>query len=177
MKDKATVIDIADPKSLGRIRVALQDDSDTGLTPWCWPCVPFAGPGYGFYCLPQVGDEVWVEQAAGGEFVWTGFYWNGRNQKPESGSADKRVLRTPVGHELLFDENGAIEVRHADGSTVVLEAGGDITVTASGKAIVTADQVELNGDSGNVVTTECICSYTGQPHPQGSKSVKAKGPF
>jgi len=198
VKRHATVVDVDDPKQLGRIKVELggfgehSGDARHRITPWCWPCTPFAGPGYGFFCLPQIGDEVWVEQAAGGEWVYTGFYWTGRNQKPADGQEpDVRVFRTPVGHQLKLDENGDVEIVHANGNVIAMRHNGDIeilstkdlnvevageaNITCGGKAMVTASMIELNGASGKVVTTSHICAYTGSPHVLGSATVKAGG--
>lgn len=152
MKHRATVVDVADPKAWGRIRTRLVAPAALASeTPWCWPCSPLAGEGYGFYCLPQVGDEVWVEQVAGGEWLWVGFCWSGRHAKPASGSATVRVFRTPVGHELLFDESGAIEIRHKDGSTVSLEAGGKIVITSTAGIVLNGSDIRLGGEDGEAV--------------------------
>ena len=188
IKRRAAVTNVDDPKSLGRIRVrlvAFGDGDRLNETPWCWPCTPLAGDGYGFFCLPQVGDEVWVEPTADGGWVWVGFYWSGRRAKPSEGNADVRVLRTPAGHQIKLDESGDLEITHANGNVVALRGSGDIDVTVSGacnitsdgKTIVNAEKIELNGATGKVVTTDCLCSYTGAPHTQGSNTVKAEGPF
>ncbi len=200
VKRRAVVTEVRDPQNLGRIRVDLEGfglsktDPKHRMSPWCWPCTPFAGPGYGFFCLPVVGDEVWVEQAHSGEWVYTGFYWTGRNPKPPDGQEpDVRVFRTPIGHQMKFDEAGDITIVHNNGNVVALRQNGDVeivaekdlnmqvtgnaNITSQGKTVVTASNIELNGSSGKVVTTECICTMTGQPHPQGSRTVTAKGPF
>ena len=162
MKRRATVIDVSDPEDYGRIRARVHGfGDDHNETPWCWPCSALAGPSYGFFCLPQVGDEVWVEQTAEKDWVWTGFFWSGRHPKPADGAApDVRVFRTPGGHQVKFDEAGNVEIVHGKGATIVLKPNGDI---------------ELNGSLGNVVRTCDICAYTGAPHVKGSSTVKAGG--
>lgn len=170
MKMRATVIDVNDPRQVGRIRVQLVGYAEDNCeSAWCWPCSPMAGPGYGFFCLPVVGDEVWVEQTAEKDWVWTGFYWSDRKAKPTEGTADVRLIRTPVGHQLKFMESGDIEIRHSNGSTATLKADGNVEIFAE-------KDILLNGTE-KVVTTGCICNYDGRPHPQGSKTVKAEGPF
>ena len=152
MINAATVMDIADPKNLGRIRVRLGESRSTqNLSPWCWPCVPFAGPNAGLYCLPQVGDAVWVERAASGQWVIAGYFWTANNPKPDAGSSTVRVFRTPAGHELLFDESGAIEIRHRDGSTVTLEAGGKIVITSTAGIVLNGSDIWLGGEDGEAV--------------------------
>lgn len=169
LKIRGKVIDIADPKNLGRIKVKLTGFNDAkSETPWAWPCAPFAGNLYGLYCLPVVDDEVWVEQTYEGDWVYTGFFWSERNAKPEAGSADIRIFRTPSGHELKFDEAGSIEILNNNGSYVLLKPDGKVEVSGT--------EITLN-DGAGVVTQECLCSFTGSPHPQASLTVKAKGPF
>jgi Phage P2 baseplate assembly protein gpV len=56
---------------------------------------------------------------------------------------------------------------------ISVKASGDVTVEAS-SATVKANSVDL-GDSGGmgVVTGECICCFSGSPHPDVSSKVKA----
>ena len=186
VKMRAVVTDLSDPKDLGRIKVGLVgfgDGARLSQTPWCYPCVALAGDGYGFYCLPQVGDEVWVEKTSDNTWVWTGFFWSGRHAKPAEGNAQSRVFRTPAGHQVKLDDAGDIEIIHANGNVVALRENGDIdvtvsgacNVTASGKVVVDGSQIELNGTSGKIVRTCDICAFTGGPHVKGSTTVKAGG--
>ncbi len=169
MKHRARVINIDDPEGLGRIRVRiLSFAKHANQTPWVYPCSPFAGPGYGFFSLPVVGDSVWVEQTAEGLWVYTGFFWTKKNSLPAGASSQRRILSTPAGHTLAFDETGNVELHHASGSAVKLLNDGNIEITAVG-------EIHLNGSGARVVTTDCICAYTGYKHPQGSLTVKEKG--
>lgn len=188
VKYEAIVESVDDPKSLGRIKAEIIGfEKGFDSTPWCYPVSVLAGPGYGFYFLPQVSDIVYVEQTADGDWVWTGFCWTSTKAKPAEGTSTVRVLKTPTGHLLKFDESGSVTlehhngsrvelgtddltVEHSGGSTVTLESGGNIVIQASG-----TNKIHLNGSTGQVITTECICAYTGGPHVQGSLTVKAKG--
>jgi|GEM_PF-2927673 len=165
VKHEAIVIDVADPKNLGRIRARIVGFD--GETPWCYPCVALAGPGFGMYFLPEIGDIVLVEQMADSRWVWNGCIWSSLNPKPTEGSATSRVLKTPAGHLLKFDESGDVELKHSGGSRLTLKANGDIEVEGG--------SVNINGNSAKVVTTAHVCAFTGAPHVQGSKTVKADG--
>jgi len=170
MKFRGKVVDIDDPQELARIKVQVYGYEVGGtVSPWCWPCTVLSGPGYGFFMLPVPGDEVYVEKIADGTWVWSGFHWSKRNTTPVGATANRRFLRTPSGHTLLFDEDGDIVIEHSTGNKITLEADGGIAIEASG-------DVTLNGDSGGgVVTKSCICAYTGLSHPEGSSTVKADG--
>ena len=150
-KYHATVKDVDDPKGWGRIRVQILGfEPGNDISPWCHACAPMAGSEYGMYFLPNVGDEVWVEMAANGqEWIFSGFHWSDRKPKPMDGAPDIRVLRMPGGQQLKFDNDGNIEI------------------DCSGN-------VELKGDSGMVVSTDCICAYTGAKHIQGVTTIKIK---
>lgn len=42
------------------------------------------------------------------------------------------------------------------------------------KAIIKSNSIDLGDEGGGgVVTTQCICPFTGSPHPQGSNKIKA----
>jgi uncharacterized protein involved in type VI secretion and phage assembly len=160
MKQRAIVIDVGDPQNWGRIRAQLIGyDPAHSKTPWMWPCSPFAGNGFGFYFLPEVGDEVWIEKTVEGEFVFTGFAWSERKPVPTDGARAKRVLVTPAGHRVILDDEGDITITaRDDGAEVKIKADGTIT---------------LNGTDGDVVTTDHICAFTGYGHPKGTTKVKA----
>ena len=49
---------------------------DTSLA-WAMPSVPYAGSGVGFFMIPPVGANIWVE-FEGGEIdypIWSGCFW------------------------------------------------------------------------------------------------------
>jgi hypothetical protein len=128
-KYEGVVTDAADPKKIGRIRAkvpaVLGEQVDSG---WALPCVP-AGGGKerGMLFLPQVGDTVWIEFAAGdvSRPIWVGTFWGapdstggaddlGSETGPEAPTGDGgkdatptlSVLKTKSGHELTFDDDG-----------------------------------------------------------------------
>ncbi len=170
-KHRAVVTDIADPKNLGRIRARLLMEGAMAntLTAWCFPCSPLAGPGYGFYCLPQVGDEVWVEVAEGGVWIWTGFSWRGPITKPADGSATVRVFRTPAGHEVSFDESGDVRVANAGGSAVVLKLNGDVVIEATGNIL-------LGGDGQQLVTADFLQAFSQHLHTSAAAGSPTSPP-
>lgn len=103
----ATVIDNLD--CTGAARVMLTLPWLPGYTPWARLCTPMAGMGRGTYFVPQVGDEVLVAFNHGDvrEPYVLGSCWNTIDQPPALGLTDpvtQRRIRTPLGHELSFDE-------------------------------------------------------------------------
>ena len=183
MKYRAAVIDISDPHDLGRIRVAITSfGKKANQTPWVWPCSPFAGSMYGWFFLPQIGDEVWVEQSADQDWIYTGFYWTDRTPKPEAGSIDNRVLRTPAGHQLEFQETGEVKLTHAGGSAIVLKQNGDISLeVADGQTVNlggTAVEPSLLGNSFQARFNDLVNTFNAHTHivPQQSSGTTVSQP-
>ena len=66
-----------DPMLLGRVQVNVPAVLGSGSLSWAMPCVPYAGNGVGFFMIPPVGANVWVE-FEGGEIdypIWSGCFW------------------------------------------------------------------------------------------------------
>lgn len=89
----------------GRIKVEYRAIQKGLLSPWAPVAVPMAGKKRGMLFMPEVGDEVLVG-FADGEFDYPyvlGYLWNGVQVSPET-SADQRVIVTPGGHQLRFED-------------------------------------------------------------------------
>ena len=160
MKYKAIVADIDDPDGLARIKVDINGfDELNRRTPWCYPCTPFAGSGYGIAFIPQVGDEVYVEQDSDGDWLYAGCFWTGRNPKPATQGTFHQVIRSPQGHTISLIQ----------GEGIAIEASPAYDVKIDGHNIT------LNGSTGGgVVCKNHTCAYTGGFHPKASGTVKAK---
>jgi hypothetical protein len=161
-KHAGTVVDVEDPLEIGRLRAMVPsifgEDDPCG---WALPCAPFGGgPDRGFLMLPEVGDSVWIEFAAGDLRmpIWSGVFWGapsstgsqddlGEATGTELPTADDvvagpqlSVIRTAAGHRLFFDDEGEI---------VVLANGNDeteIRLNADGEVIITAEKIQLGVD-------------------------------
>ena len=74
---RGTVLDVDDPKSLGRVKVRVPEvlgDVDSG---WALPAFAATGDGSGIYGIPPVGAGVGVEFEAGdlARPVWVGGWY------------------------------------------------------------------------------------------------------
>lgn len=65
-----------DPLFLGRIIPIVPAVSPEPLT-WAMPCTPYAGEQVGFYTIPPLDANVWIEFEAGDTNlpIWTGCFW------------------------------------------------------------------------------------------------------
>lgn len=185
-KYEGVVTDVSDPKKIGRIRArvpaVLGEQLDSG---WALPCVP-AGGGKerGMLFLPQVGDTVWIEFAAGdvSRPIWVGTFWGapdstggaddlGSETGPEAPTGDGGkdatttlgVLKTKSGHELTFDDDGE----------VVLLANGNgkssIRFEQDGSVVITAEKIKLGASATEkvVLGDTFMQFFNTHTHPTG----------
>lgn len=140
-KYKGEVVSNTDPEQRGRLRVkvpAVYGEEEN----WALPCVPFAGPGVGFFALPPTGAKVWVEFEGGDRDypIWAGCFW-GLGEAPATPAIEQmKVLKTDLGSITLNDTPGA---------------GGIIVETTTGmKITLSATGLEINNGQGGTITLQ-----------------------
>ncbi len=76
-KYRATVLTNWDPEYRGRI-LAWAPHVPSSLLNWAEPCVPYAGMGVGFWSIPPIGANVWIEYEGGNPSypIWSGCFWD-----------------------------------------------------------------------------------------------------
>ncbi len=74
-----------DPNQLGRIQVSVPSVLGEGQMSWAMPCTPYGGSSVGWFAIPPVGTNVWVEFEAGNTDypIWSGCFW-GTGECPAS---------------------------------------------------------------------------------------------
>lgn len=184
-KYEGVVTKVDDPLNIGRLRAhvpaVLGEDVETG---WALPCAPFGGgKDRGMLFLPDVGDTVWIEFAAGevSRPVWTGGFWGSpesAGQQDDLGSATgtevptsdgskagpgKSILRTSSGHRLVFDD---------DGGVLIFANGGDqaqIKLTKQGDVVITASKIQLGKAAAEalVLGNKFMQFFNTHTHPTG----------
>lgn len=184
------VVDNVD--STNRARVQIRLPWLPGFDPWARVATLMAGSGSGSYFMPQVGDEVVVAFNHGDvrEPYILGSVWNGQDRPPSRAGGDardRRILRTPAGHEVVFDDGaGSITITSSNAhritlgaSSIVVEAAGSaatLTLESGGKASLEATTsielrapkvsvngkvVELTGSSVAKVEGQTTCVIKG----------------
>jgi uncharacterized protein involved in type VI secretion and phage assembly len=127
----ATVVDVNDPESLGRVRIECDQFEDTTDDPiWCSVARPAGGVTSVFF-TPKVKDEVIVGFLVGdvNEPVIVGYAHGGKDRQPPSQvSPTKHGIVTTVG-SVVFDED-------AKKITVTFNAGPESTITMDSEGIV-----------------------------------------
>jgi uncharacterized protein involved in type VI secretion and phage assembly len=170
----AKVTNNVDATGEGRVQVELP--WLPGVRPWA----RLARLDAGTYFVPQPGTEVLVAFNQGDlrEPYVLGSLWNGKDRPPTEAPQDpvtKRIIRTPGGHDLEFDDlSQSIRIKNMRGHSVTIgpdkvqiaarDASGQkemasITLTAAGNlSIEAARSIELKAPSitidGDLVKVE-----------------------
>jgi uncharacterized protein involved in type VI secretion and phage assembly len=184
------VSDIVDPDRLGRIQVSFPSlgDDGTEVRAWATLLTPYADNDQGFVALPEVGTQVVVAFEAGDPHrgYVVGACWNGKEMMPvtptrpnnkrviktrsrsllefdDTDGAAKVTLATGTGHKVVLDEGaGQIEVTHRDGSSITLNAAGQVKINANATVEVTASAVNVHAPAamfdGTITCTQLTAS-------------------
>ena len=128
----AIVKNLNDPDGQGRIEVQFPWLSDSLRSSWAPVATPLAGKQRGMFFMPEVDDEVLVafEHGSFNHPYVVGYLWNGKDIPPESDS-NNRVIVTPGGHKLRFEDGGGKKVilKSSSGQTITLDdSDGSITL-------------------------------------------------
>ena len=144
----ARVTDNNDPKGLGRVRVQfIWQEKHQTKTPWIRVVQPHAGGGKGFYFIPEIGEEVWVDfedQNAERPFV-VGSNYNGKEYSPfHNTNNDIKAIQTRSGHKLVFTEDESILLSDKNGNTLRFDTQGkNIEISAPETINITAKNINL----------------------------------
>jgi uncharacterized protein involved in type VI secretion and phage assembly len=115
-------------------------------SPWCMPCVPYAGPNVGFAFLPETGSAVWIEFEGGDVSlpIWVGGFWR-EGEYPSDAADHVKVIVTTAPLELkLDDDQGSITLTDDNGNTVTLDSSGISLANGGQTAVVSSSSVSVN---------------------------------
>jgi len=153
-KYRGTVTNNIDTELRGRIQVSVPAVFGAGRNPWALPCAPYAGAGVGFFAVPPIGANVWVEFEAGNpDFpIWSGGFW-ARGEAPAQPASPPfiKILQTDHLTLKLDDTPGAggftLEVRPPSAAvpiSFVCNAGGVEISIGAAKIAMTPASVSIN---------------------------------
>lgn len=157
-----------DEEKLGRVKVKLPQISDTDESFWARVLTPMAGKEMGFYCLPEVGNEVLVAFDRGDvNFPYIlGGLWNGKDKPPdvnEDGKNNKRLMKSRSGHQIILDDTKDAEkiiIQDSSGkntieidsknNTIKIEVEKDLTIAAKGKVSISTSGGDIELECNNL---------------------------
>jgi len=98
-----------DPMLLGRVQVSVPAVLGEGTLSWAMPCSPYAGDGVGFFTVPPVGANVWVEFEGGDPDypIWAGCFWGTGEVPAQPPVPFIKILKTDSITLTLDDTPGA----------------------------------------------------------------------
>jgi uncharacterized protein involved in type VI secretion and phage assembly len=123
-KYRGEVVANADPQARGRIQVRVPEIQGENVIRWALPSVPYAGNGVGFFAMPPVGANVWVEFEAGNLRypIWSGCFW-AQNEIPAADAVPEVIFLKTASATLRIDDMAG-EVRiETNGAKITLSAG------------------------------------------------------
>jgi uncharacterized protein involved in type VI secretion and phage assembly len=160
-KYRGKVIENVDPKQTGCIQVSVPAVLGSGTQSWAYPCVPYAGLQTGFFAIPPIGANVWVEFEGGDPDhpIWTGCFW-GVGEVPAvalssppalahiamqtslqnfllisdaPGAAGGIMLKTTTGAMISVNETGIL-ISNGQGATIMMN-GPTVTINQGALAV------------------------------------------
>ncbi len=145
-KYRGKVVNNIDPMQLGRVQVSVPAVLGDGQMSWAMPCAPFAGPGVGFFAVPPVGANVWVEFEGGDPDypIWSGGFWGVGEVPAQPAIAQLKVLKTDGITLTLSDLPGA--------GGFTLEVGPPV-VPVPLKLVCNASGIELSNSAATIKMT------------------------
>ncbi len=146
-KYRGKVENNVDPLQLGRIQVSAPAVLAEGTLSWAMPCVPYAGPGVGFFAIPPVGANVWVEFEGGDPDypIWAGCFWGTGEVPATPAIAEVKVFKTEYINMVLSDVSGA------GGFTLEISPP---AVNTPMKMVFDTAGIEIDNNPANMVMTQ-----------------------
>jgi hypothetical protein len=159
-KYRGTVANNIDPMMQGRVQVEVPAVLGEGSLSWAMPCSPYGGDGVGFFAIPPVGANVWVEFEAGDPDypIWAGCFWATGEAPAQPALPFTKVFKTDNVMLKLDDTPGAggltIEVNPPSVAVpiqMVCDATGVEITTGSAKIKLTPVSVSINDGALEII--------------------------
>jgi uncharacterized protein involved in type VI secretion and phage assembly len=190
-KYRGFVSDNKDPENLGRLRLRVPALLGEEVTAWALPCLPFGGQsGHGFFTLPEIDAQVWVEFEAGdiSKPIWTGTFWQASGDAPVDDQSEHstRIFKTPKGHLIKFedaDDEEQVRIEHSTSANMDMDKNGTVALTDGGGAVVKLDaengEIQVADSNGNTMTLTAsgvtLEDSNGNKIEMAASGIKLKG--
>lgn len=150
-KYRGKVENNVDPQQIGRIQASVPAVFGEGRLSWAMPCAAYAGPGVGFFVIPPLGANVWVEFEGGNPDypIWSGCFWGPGEAPAPPALPFVKILQTD-GIMLKLDDTPG-----AGGFTLEV---GPPAVPALLKLVCNAGGIELSHGAASIKLTAASVS-------------------
>jgi hypothetical protein len=159
-KYRGKVENNVDPLQQGRVQISCPAVLGDGRMSWAMPNTPYAGAGVGFFTIPPVNANVWVEFEGGDPDypIWAGCFWGTGEVPAAPALAQIKVLKTDGLTITLDDTPGAGGITIEAGPPSVpmqlvlkMDAGGIEVSNGAAKIKLTPASVSLNDGALEVI--------------------------
>lgn len=154
-KYRGKITDNKDPLMQGRVRAkvpAVFGDDETG---WALPSTPYAGSGVGFFFIPPIDANVWIEFEGGNPDypIWTGCFWSAGDVPVLPALPDTKVIKTNTATIKLDDLPGigGITIETKSGLKIVMNVSGIEISNGAASVKLTPASVSINNGALEVI--------------------------
>jgi phage protein D len=179
-----------DPEGLGRVKVKFPWLAENEESPWARMAVPMGGKDRGFFCMPEINDEVLVafEHSNIHHPYVLGALWNGKDHPPRrndqvvdgSGKVNQRIIRSRSGHEIILDDTDGNEqiiirdkttkneiVIDSKNNNMAIKVKGNLTLEAEGEISIQSKR-NLKIESKSQLSVESTSNLSIKTKGRGS---------
>jgi uncharacterized protein involved in type VI secretion and phage assembly len=154
-KYRGKVTNNKDPDNRGRIRAKVPDVYDFEESGWALPCTPYAGNGVGFFFVPPVGANVWMEFESGNPYypIWVGCFWGDSELDRDKAVPDTKMIKTDFA-TLTINDNSlsqAVTIETTNGLKIVMDISGIELSNGSSTVKLSPASVSINDDALQVI--------------------------
>jgi hypothetical protein len=139
-KYRGKVANNIDPVQLGRIQVEVPAIFGSDRLSWAMPCTPYAGADVGFFALPPVGTNVWVEFEGGDPDypIWSGCFWATAQNPAQPAIPQIKMFKT---------EGFVIQINDTPGAGELMIEANPPAVALPLKMVLNSTGIEINNNS------------------------------
>lgn len=157
-KYRGKVVDNVDPLVLGRLLVEVPS-VPVGELNWAMPCVPYAGFQVGFYAMPPIDANIWVEYEGGDPNypIWVGCFW-GEGEVPLESLPEVKVWKTDSNTFILNDtpEVGGMTLTSLPecvDDVCLLEFNSEGITMSIPESVITMTTATITAETGDIAFT------------------------
>jgi uncharacterized protein involved in type VI secretion and phage assembly len=147
-KYRGTVVNNLDPMMQGRVQVSVPSVLGSQTSGWAMPCSPYVGSGIGFFAVPAIGANVWVEFEEGmpDHPILAGGFWGTGEVPPEAADplAMTTVIKTNAITIKIDDTLGSVSIQNVAGMQIQMDPTGITLMVGSSTISVTDAGVSIN---------------------------------
>ena len=155
-KYRGKVTNNVDPEQRGRIIVEVPDVLKDMPSSWALPSLPVSGMQMGFFTVPPLHADVWVEFEQGnpGYPIWSGGFWQSSKEVPPLALTIQQkvpaiTLQTQGGNGIVINDvpgpEGGIVLKASTGASIIVNDTGIYISNGKGASVnLVGKTVDIN---------------------------------